>query len=91
VRWTAASGADEIRIDLVWMQPAGPVVVSCRAIDDGELVVPASRTRLVPELAAGGDPRMSVRRVRRGDVTAAGLDEGALVLEDAVSFPLRIQ
>jgi hypothetical protein len=91
VTWSAAAGGDEIRIELVWMQPAGPVVVSCRAVDDGEFVVPAASTRLVPELAASGDPRMIVRRIRRSDVAATGLDEGALVLEEAVSFPLRIQ
>lgn len=90
VVWDGAGGGDEIRIELSWMQPAGTVVVTCRANDDGFFMVPAERTRLVPELA-GVDARMTIRRLRRSAVSAIGLEEGDLVLQQAVTLPFRVQ
>ncbi len=89
VAWDAGAAGNEVRIELGWLEPAGPVVVSCRAMDDGEFVVPGSRTRLVPELGST-DLSLTVRRVRRSAIAASGLDEGTLVVEQSVTFAVRL-
>lgn len=81
LRWSSASGADPLLIEVKWSSRSGGRAVRCRVTDDGQFTIGRESFETLPPTGQLGSVTVLAMRVGRGPFEAPGIGRGELAIE----------